>query len=119
MKVKDRDQNALYFRMEELGRGKKCVADSALVGEPEKIVTSSSDQKKEFRDWINRIKDREETIHSRLKSFNVLAHTFRHGKGTKDKMEKHKTCTEAVAVIVQFDFDSGHPPFEVDGTLFT
>lgn len=31
-------------------------------------------------------------------------------------MEKHKACTEAVAVIVQFDFDCGHPPFEVDGT---
>ena len=114
--MKDRDQNALYFRMEELGHGKKCVADSALSGEPEKIVISSSDQSKSFRAWINRVKNREETVHSRLKSFNVLANTFRHGKGAEDKMEKHKACTEAVAVIVQFDFDCGHPPFEVDGT---
>jgi len=113
------DQNALFFRMKALGRGKKCVADSALAGEPDMIITSTSDHDKDFRDWVNRVKDREETIHSRLKSFNVLANTFRHGKGTKDKMEKHKACTESVAVIVQYDFDCGHPPFEVDGTLPT
>lgn len=52
-------------------------------------------------------------------SFNVLAHTFRHGMGTKDKMDKHKACTEAVAIIVQYDFDNGHPPFEVDGTILS
>lgn len=119
VKLDDRDQNALFFRMKALGRGKKCVADSALAGEPDMIITSTSDHDKDFRDWVNRVKDREETIHSRLKSFNVLANTFRHGKGTKDKMEKHKACTESVAVIVQYDFDCGHPPFEVDGTLPT
>jgi len=119
VKLEDRDQSALYFRMEELGRGKKCVSDSALAGEPEKVISNTSDHDQDFRDWINRVKDREETIHARLKSFNVLAHTFRHGMGTKDKMDKHKACTEAVAIIVQYDFDNGHPPFEVDGTILS
>lgn len=104
--------------MEKLGAGKKCIGDSALAGEPDKVLTNTSGHDKDFRDWVNRVKCREETVHSRLKSFNVLSHTFRHGMGTDDKMEKHKSCTEAVAVIVQYDFDCGHPPFEVDGTFF-
>jgi len=90
-----RDQSALYFRMEELGRGKKCVSDSALAGEPEKVISNTSDHDQDFRDWIS------------------------HGMGTKDKMDKHKACTEAVAIIVQYDFDNGHPPFEVDGTILS
>ena len=34
-------------------------------------------------------------------------------RGTKDRMEMHKTVVKAIAVIRQYDYENGHPPFEV------
>lgn len=67
----------------------------------------------EFKEFLARAKNRQETFHWRLKAFNVLGQRFRHGKNTEHKMSLHKMAVEAVAVIVQYDYENGHQPFDV------
>ena len=82
-------------------------------GEPGKIITTRKGQSVELKKWLGRVKSRQETFFSRMKSFNVLKNRFRHGKrGTKDKMERHKHCFESVAVLLAYDIEV-NPLFEV------
>ena len=55
------------------------------------------------------------TLFKRLKDFKVLRGPFRHGQGTKDKLEKINLCSEACLVLVQYDIENGngHPLFQV------
>ena len=89
------------------------VADGGYAGEPSKIVTKSRQHPKEMREWIGQVLARQETLHTRLKNFNILGQRFRHGKSTSHKMELHKMAVEAVCVIIQYDYENGHPPFDV------
>ena len=59
------------------------------------------------------MKSMQETCFKRFKDFKVLRESFRHGTGTDNKLEKIKTSFEAVAVLVQYDIENGHPLFEV------
>jgi len=102
-------KSALYFRVP---KGKKFIADKAYRGEPSKIAINSKEYPKEMRQWIAEVLARQETFHSRLKSFNILGHRFRHGVSTQNKMDLHKMAVEAVAVIIQYDYECGHPPFD-------
>ncbi|KAL7537676.1 hypothetical protein ACHAXR_011645 [Thalassiosira sp. AJA248-18] len=104
------DPNSLYFK---LPAGKKAVGDSGYAGEPGKVTTTRDQHSSELKKFLGRAKNRQESFHARLKSFNILGQRFRHGKSTKDKMAMHKTCVEAVCVIVQYDLENGHPLFEV------
>lgn len=105
------DKSSLYFQVQ---KGNKLVADGGYVGEPTKIITTKSRQyPKVMRKWIGEALARQETLHGRLKSFNILGTRFRHGVGTKNKMDLHKTAVEAVTVIIQYDYENGHPPFDV------
>ena len=106
-------QDSLYFRMEELGQGKKAVGDSGFAGEPEKVITTKSHHSKQLKEFLARMKNRQESLHIRLRAFNILENRFRHGKGTEDKMELHGVCVSAISVIVQYDFHNGRPPFQV------
>lgn len=106
----DWDPSALYFKFKN---GEKCVADSGYAGEPEKVVMTKDEHSSEFKEFLARVKNRQETFHTRLKSFNILGHRFRHGKNTQKKMELHKMAFELVTGIVQYDYDNGHPPFDV------
>ena len=67
----------------------------------------------EFKEFAARAKNRQETLHWRLKSFNILGNRFRHGVNTEERMHLHKMVVEAVAGIVQYDYENGHPPFDV------
>ena len=107
---KNWDQKALYFQLEE---GEKCVADSGYAGEPSKIVMTKDEHSSEFKEFMARAKNRQETFHWRLKSFNILGHRFRHGVNTKDRMKLHKMAVDLVAGIVQYDYENGHPPFDI------
>jgi hypothetical protein len=108
------DKDSLYFLMEkELGDGQKGVGDSGFAGEPDKIITTKDHHSKELKEFIARVKNRQESLHIRLKAFNLLGNRFRHGKSTEDKMELHGICTAAITVIVQYDFETGRPPFQV------
>lgn len=105
---KDRwDRSSLYFK---LPAGKKAVADSAYKVASDKVTTVAKSQ--ESIDFINRAKARQETYHSRLRSFGVLNIPFRHGKSTEARMSTHKMCAEAVSVIVQYDLKY-HPLMEM------
>jgi len=67
----------------------------------------------EHKEYLARAKNRKETFHWRLKSFNILGHRFRHGTSTEERMELHKMVVELVSGIVQYDYENGHPPFNV------
>ena len=107
------DRDSLYFQMEKFGDGKKAIGDSGYNGEPEKVLTAQHGQSKDMADFIKRVKQREETLHTRLKSFNILGNRFRHGKTPEARVELHNTCCGAVTVMVQYDFDHGRPSFDV------
>mmetsp|Transcript_12008 Transcript_12008/g.19841 ORF Transcript_12008/g.19841 Transcript_12008/m.19841 type:complete len:438 (-) Transcript_12008:41-1354(-) len=93
--------------------GKKGVGDSGYSGEPNKIVTTRKGQSVEMKRWLGRVKSRQETFFSRMKSFNIMKNRFRHGKrGTKDKMIRHKNCFESVVVLLAYDIEH-NPLFEV------
>lgn len=98
------DQNSLYF---QIPKGKRCVGDSGYSGEPEKISVTRDDHPAELKKFFARVKSRQETVNSRLKSFGILGQRFRHG------MKNHKMCLEASCVIIQYDMENGHPLFEV------
>jgi len=104
------DPNALYFQLPE---NVKCIGDSGYAGEPSKIVLTKDEHSSEFKEFLARAKNRQETFHWRLKSFNVLGHRFRHGVSTQERMRLHKMAVELVAGIVQYDYENGHPPFDV------
>jgi hypothetical protein len=89
------------------------VGDSGYAGVPDKIIISNNDRSKGLKEFLARVKNREETMHSRLKAFNVLGNRFRHGHGTDTKLELHGDCVVAVTVMVQYDFENGRPPFQV------
>ncbi len=55
----------------------------------------------------------QETFFKGLKDWRILKHHFAYGRGTKDRKEMHKMVVEAIAVIGQYDYENGHPPFEV------
>lgn len=68
------DRNSLYFKLPE---GKKAVGDSGYGGEPKKVVVSKPQHSPEFRKFLARAKNRQESFHTRLKSFNILGSRFR------------------------------------------
>lgn len=105
------DKDSLYFKLKSLGV--KAVGDSGYEGEPDVVLTSKEGQSKELREFIARVKNREESLHTRLKSWNILSNRFRHGHGDDKRMELHGNVTAAIVVITQYDFENGHPLFEV------
>ena len=104
------DKTALYHM---LPPGKKAIADSGYEGMPEKVTITRHGQSKELKQFLGRAKNRQESLHTRLKSFNCLYHRFRHGKSTQNKMDLHNMCVESVCVIVQYDMENGSPSFDL------
>ena len=62
---------------------------------------------------MDRIFQREETLHVRMKAFNVLGTQFHHGKNTADKMEFHGNFFKAGTVLIQYDYENDRIPFKV------
>ncbi|KAL7499474.1 hypothetical protein ACHAWT_007755 [Skeletonema menzelii] len=96
----DWDRTALYFQLPE---GKKAIADSAYEGIPEKVTVKRYGQDREVTEFIDRAQNRQESYHSRLDSYAILRHRFRHGTSTENKMDLHNLCVEALMVVVHFD----------------
>jgi hypothetical protein len=109
-KVEDRDQEALFFKIPE---GKLAVGDSGYKGEPEKIVCTDEDHHPALKKFMGRAKNRQESLHTRLRSFAILSDRFHHGTGTQQRMDLQQACVEAVCVIVQYDIENDHPLFEI------
>ena len=101
-------------RREDTGPdGEKFVADSGYAGEPDKIVMTRDEQTPEFKEFLARCKNRGETFHWRLKAFNILGGRFRHGTGVENRMELHRMAVDVVVGVIQYDYENGHPPFDV------
>ena len=91
-------------------RGKVTSRGSGI----DNVTITREGQSRELKQWLGRAKNRQESLHSRIKSFNILKQRFRHGrKGTDDKLDLHRTCVEAVCVLVQYDMDCGNPVFDL------
>ena len=103
-------KDSLYFKIPE---GKMVIADSGLAGEPDKILTDSSMFPADMRRYISEAKARQETLHSRLKSFNILKYRFHHGTSTEHKFKLHEMVVDAIAVGIQYDYENGHGPFDM------
>lgn len=67
----------------------------------------------DLKAFVSRAKNRQETFHGRLKNFNILGHRFRHKGGIEKKLRQHQMAVHAVACIIQYDYDNGHPPFDM------
>ena len=76
-------------------------------------MLSKDEHSGNFKTFLERAKNRQETFHWRLKAFNILGSRFCHGKNTEDRMRLHRMAVEAVAGIIQCDYENGHPPFDV------
>jgi hypothetical protein len=55
----------------------------------------------------------QETFFKGLKDWRILEHHFAYGRGTKERTEMHKMAVGAITAICQYDYENGHPPFEV------
>ena len=104
------DPNSLYWKTPP---GKKGIGDSGYQGEPTKMVCTRESHSKEFKKFLARAKSRQESLYTRMTYFKILVEAFRHGAGTKDKMERHNAVVEAICVMIQYDFEHGRPPFEL------
>ena len=80
---------------------------------PEKVTITQEGQSEDLKKFLGRAKNRQESLHTRLKSFNCLYHRFRHEKSTQNKMNFHQICVHAVSVIVQFGMENGNPIFDL------
>jgi hypothetical protein len=96
-KEKEWEKSSLYFN---LPKGLKLVGDSAYKGQPGKVSTTNDAHDPATKEFFARMKSMQETVLKRLKDFKVLWGPFRHGQGTKDKLEKIKLCFEACLVLV-------------------
>jgi hypothetical protein len=85
----------------------RAVGDSGYKGEPGKIAITRPGDPANVKKFKARVKSRHETFNARLKSFNVLAVTFRHD------FADHKRAFESVCICVQYDIENGHGLFEV------
>ena len=104
------DNDAIYFQVKN---GKRIVGNSGYRGEPSKLVVKRDEHSPEFKEFIGRVLSRQETLFKGLKDFKILADRFAYGRNTVERMALHKTAVEAIAVIKQYDYENGHPPFEV------
>ena len=103
------DKEALYFQLPD---GSMIITDGGYKGEPTKILMVTDEMSKEMKDYIGRAKARQETFHGRLKgTFNILGHRFRHNQKTAEKtMALHQKVVHACVVLIQYDYENGHPP---------
>ena len=86
--------------------GKKAIADSGLKGST-KASTPKPGHSKEATLFMSRARSRMETLFKRFKDFGILRQRFRHD------LDFHMEILHAVAVIVAYDMENGHPLFDV------
>jgi hypothetical protein len=68
---------------------------------------------KEFKKFLARVNSRQDAFFKGLKDWKILRDHFAYEHTIKERMKLHKMAVKAVAVICQYDYENGHPPFEV------
>lgn len=93
----------------KIPNGKKIIADGvyARKGTEPELSTPNTHDPPDLREFKRRARARHESFNRRIKTFQVMAVTFRHG------LKNHQLCFEAVCVILQYAMEHGHPLFEV------
>lgn len=102
-KDKNKDENCLAAKIPE---GKRAIADSAFKASA-KASTSKPGHSRELNHFMSRVRSRMETLFLRFKVFGILSQRFRHN------VQLHKDILNAVAVLVAYDMENGHPLFDV------
>lgn len=82
-------------------KGKLGIVDNGYKGDHGELARPNPKDPKPLRRFKSRARLRQETFNGRLKKFNCLENTFRHG------VAKHKLAFEAVCVTVQYQMDNG------------
>jgi hypothetical protein len=102
-KDKVKDANCLGAMIPE---NKRAIGDSGFRGSA-KVSTTKPNHTKETKKFMSRARSRMETLFQRFRVFGILNQRFRHD------LEIHSHILHAVAVIVQYDMENGHPLFDV------
>jgi hypothetical protein len=68
---------------------------------------------KEFKKLLARVSSHQETFFKGLKDWKTLRERFAYASTTQERMKLLKMAVKAIAVICQYDYEDGHPPFEV------
>jgi hypothetical protein len=68
---------------------------------------------KEMKKYMGCAKVRQETLNGQLKgTFDILGQRFHHNQKTPEKtMKVHQTVLHTCLVLIQYDYENGHPPF--------
>ena len=103
-------RSSLYFH---LPKGVRLIGDLAYEGQPDKVSITKDAHDPATKKLFARMKSLQETCFKRFKDFKVLRGSFRHGKGTADKLGKMKLSFDACVVLVQYDLENGHGLFQV------
>jgi len=93
MKKDDCDHEALYWKMP---KGTKVIADSGYVGIEDKIIVYRQEHSAAFKKFMGRAKNRQETLHTRIKPFNPSALAFGMGGGLKVRWPTGGVCDGTV-----------------------
>jgi len=91
--LKDKIPNGKYIVVD---KGMKSGADTT---ERHMLAFPNPTDSQALAKFKSRLRCRQEHYHSRLRKYEALSQTFRHG------MEKHKLIVEAVCMCVQYDLD--------------
>ncbi len=92
-------------------QGDQLVGDSGCEGKPGKIVVKRDEHSN--KKFLARVCSRQETFFKGLNDWKILRCHFAYGNTTEGRKKLHKMAVEAIAVIHQYDYENGHPPFEV------
>ena len=91
--------------LERIPEGKFMITDrgyrTGSVEEMKKIAYKRNDDPIQLKRHKGRATCRHETVNARIKQFQAVAETFRHGK------DKHEMAFKAICVIVQYHLDLG------------
>ena len=87
--------------------GKKVITDRVYSSEIDVCSIPNDLDTPEVNEFKRRARARHETFNKRIKNFNILSNTFRHG------LHLHQMVFEAVCVIMQFEMENGYPLFDI------
>ena len=90
--------------------GKMALADKICNGHPNECSTFNAVDNKAVKIFKSRTQMRHEQFNGMVKEYAVTWKPFR---STTNKIEKHKSCFEAVTVICQYKLEHGEPLFDL------
>jgi len=102
--------------MGKIPAGSKGIADNGCRRKEDMmeayLAFPNSCAPRALRKFLQRSRSRHESLHSRMKNFEVLNQRFRSKHADRDI--RHKSCFEAIAVMLQFQMENGSPLMSVD-----